>query len=147
MAETILQQDFLARSSQGPVARRDREHLGQSDIGVIMFRELLAEQISQVALGHDPMAVLRTAAEAAYVDLPHEEHFYVGAALQRMSTEFSWPRLQQKEERYTPEAETIRALFARADAHASSGGELLRPPAATTIPPGGQHHRAVSLRP
>ena len=53
--EIVLVQDFFAWASQGEIAQRDLEHLGQSDIGVIMYRELLKEQVERVERGEEPM--------------------------------------------------------------------------------------------
>jgi 5,5'-dehydrodivanillate O-demethylase oxygenase subunit len=52
-------QDAMAWETQGPVRDRSREHLGVSDKGVIMFRQLLKQQIDLVREGGDPMALVR----------------------------------------------------------------------------------------
>ena len=52
-------QDHMAWESQGAVANRDREHLGESDRGIIMFRQLLTEQIRAVQNGADPIGTNR----------------------------------------------------------------------------------------
>jgi 5,5'-dehydrodivanillate O-demethylase oxygenase subunit len=52
-------QDHMAWESQGAVASRDREHLGESDRGIIMFRQLLTEQIKAVQNGADPIGTNR----------------------------------------------------------------------------------------
>ena len=39
-------QDMMAWVTQGPVAKREREKLGQSDVGVIMYRRMLQEQMA-----------------------------------------------------------------------------------------------------
>lgn len=52
--DTLVVQDFVAWMSQGEIARRDLERLGQSDVGVIMYRGLLAEQIDRVERGEEP---------------------------------------------------------------------------------------------
>jgi 5,5'-dehydrodivanillate O-demethylase oxygenase subunit len=52
-------QDHMAWESQGAVANRDREHLGESDRGIIMFRKLLSEQIAAAQNGADPIGVNR----------------------------------------------------------------------------------------
>ena len=70
--EMVLVQDFFAWASQGSIARRELERLGQSDIGVIMYRELLKEQMERVEQGEDPMGVFRDPEKAAYIGLPQE---------------------------------------------------------------------------
>ena len=49
--DVVLVQDFFAWDSQGPIAARDKERLGQTDIGVIMLREIVKEQAEKVARG------------------------------------------------------------------------------------------------
>ncbi len=52
-------QDHMAWESQGALANRDREHLGESDRGIIMFRKLLSEQIAAAQAGADPIGINR----------------------------------------------------------------------------------------
>ena len=56
-------QDHMAWQSQGPLMARNLEKLGQSDVGVIMFRRLLNEQIDIMEDGGDPMNVFRDPAK------------------------------------------------------------------------------------
>ena len=35
--ETILGQDMMAWVTQGPIAKREIEHLGKSDFGIVMY--------------------------------------------------------------------------------------------------------------
>lgn len=56
--ETPQSQDGMAWETQGPIYDRTKEHLGASDTGVAMYRELLAEQIQAVAEGGDPIALI-----------------------------------------------------------------------------------------
>jgi len=50
-------QDHMAWATQGPLADRPAEHLGESDRGIIMFRKLLRDQIRAVENGADPIGV------------------------------------------------------------------------------------------
>ena len=59
----IVAQDSSAWVTQGPIADRTREKLGQSDVGVIMYRKLLEEQMRLVEDGADPMNTFRDPAE------------------------------------------------------------------------------------
>jgi len=59
-------QDRMVQEQQGAVADRSREHLGASDRGIIMLREMIRESIEAVAEGRDPHAVIRDPA-ANYV--------------------------------------------------------------------------------
>ena len=52
-------QDMMAWVTQGPIARREREKLGQTDVGLILYRRMLQEQMAIVKDGGDPMNVFR----------------------------------------------------------------------------------------
>lgn len=53
--QSFPSQDQMAWETQGPIADRTKEHLGESDRGVILFRKLLREQIGAVQNGADPV--------------------------------------------------------------------------------------------
>jgi 5,5'-dehydrodivanillate O-demethylase len=57
--ETINGQDMMAWVTQGPISDRTTERLGTSDKGVILYRNLLVEQMEKVERGEDPMGVIR----------------------------------------------------------------------------------------
>jgi 5,5'-dehydrodivanillate O-demethylase len=63
VVETINGQDMMAWVTQGDVSDRTTERLGTSDKGVILFRNLLDEQIEKVERGEDPMGVVRDPAK------------------------------------------------------------------------------------
>ncbi|HTE84176.1 MAG TPA: aromatic ring-hydroxylating dioxygenase subunit alpha [Dehalococcoidia bacterium] len=65
-------QDYMAWSTQGDVARRDLEKLGESDLGLIMYRKLLKQQMDLVQDGGDPMCVIRDPDENECLDAPLE---------------------------------------------------------------------------
>jgi 5,5'-dehydrodivanillate O-demethylase len=52
-------QDTMAWETQGPLRDRSIEQLGASDKGVVMWRQLLKEQIEKVKRGEDPIGVIR----------------------------------------------------------------------------------------
>jgi len=62
----------MAWVTQGDIAKRHREKLGKSDEAIIMFRQLLEEQIKLVEQGQDPMCVIRDPARNAGIELPLE---------------------------------------------------------------------------
>lgn len=66
-------QDIMAWATQGPIAGRSNEHLGKSDLGVIMLRRVLQEQLEIVEHGGDPLGVIRDSAQNLRIDLPQEE--------------------------------------------------------------------------
>ena len=68
----LFNQDYATWISQGPIASRDREKLGESDRGVILLRRQLKEQMDIVADGGDPMNVFRDPAAAAAIHTPLE---------------------------------------------------------------------------
>jgi 5,5'-dehydrodivanillate O-demethylase len=76
----VMNQDFVAWVGQGVVADRTREHLGESDRGVIMMRRRLLEEADVVSRGGEPKAVLRDPARNACISLPiiGRRHFVEG---------------------------------------------------------------------
>jgi len=54
-------QDRVAQESQGPIYGRNQEHLGASDQGVILLRNMIKESIDAVQQGKDPVWVIRDA--------------------------------------------------------------------------------------
>ena len=78
----IMNQDFVAWVGQGTVADRTREHLGESDRGVVMMRRRLLEEAERVAQGAEPKALVRDAERNRCVRLPiiGREHFVNGSS-------------------------------------------------------------------
>jgi 5,5'-dehydrodivanillate O-demethylase len=76
LVDVLLVQDFMAWSTQGPVAKRDLERLGQSDIGIIMWRQILEEQIDRVERGLEPMEVYRDPSQNSCISLPQDGLWY-----------------------------------------------------------------------
>lgn len=76
----VMNQDFVAWVGQGTVADRTREHLGESDRGVIMMRKRLLEEAEVVARGGEPSGLIRDAAANDCVRLPiiARDHFVKG---------------------------------------------------------------------
>jgi 5,5'-dehydrodivanillate O-demethylase len=56
---------------QGVVADRPNEHLGVSDGGIILVREMMREALAAVAAGQDPPAIIRDPAQQL-VDFPQK---------------------------------------------------------------------------
>ena len=59
ITNVTFNQDYMAWVTQGRVARRELEKLGESDKGIIMFRKMLNEQMDIVEDDGDPMNVFR----------------------------------------------------------------------------------------
>jgi 5,5'-dehydrodivanillate O-demethylase oxygenase subunit len=74
VVETINGQDMMAWVTQGEISDRSTERLGTSDTGVILFRNLLDEQIEKVERGEDPMGVIRDPAKnEPYIKIGREQ--------------------------------------------------------------------------
>jgi hypothetical protein len=65
-------QDVAAWITHGEIADRTGEHLGRSDKGIIMFREMLEANIRKVESGGDPMNTFRDPAENVYLGMVTE---------------------------------------------------------------------------
>ncbi|MEK9659839.1 MAG: Rieske 2Fe-2S domain-containing protein [Chloroflexota bacterium] len=72
----VVGQDQLAWIAQGPITDRTTEMLGVTDVGIIMFRNMLEEQMRIVADGGDPVNVHRE--ERDIIWLPTENAHYPG---------------------------------------------------------------------
>jgi 5,5'-dehydrodivanillate O-demethylase len=76
-------QDYLCWHSQGPIAKRNLEKLGEGDKGIILFRKMLLEQVDRVAQGETPtINILLDSAENSgleYPVIPNEGGTLVGA--------------------------------------------------------------------
>ena len=66
----VMNQDFIAWVGQGAIADRSKEHLGESDRGVILMRKRLLEDVEAVAAGRDPKGTIRDPAANHSVHLP-----------------------------------------------------------------------------
>ena len=73
--DNFTSQDHMAWETQGPIADRAKEHLGEGDRGVIMFRKLLREQIQAVQAGQDPVGVNRDPAKDATIQMIPEKAY------------------------------------------------------------------------
>ena len=78
IVDLVPHQDHMAWISQGGITDRATESLNTTDIGLIMFRKMLDEQLSIVADGGDPMNTFRDPAENECIVLPQEDSFYPG---------------------------------------------------------------------
>ena len=67
----VNDQDRMVVEQQGVVADRPNEHLGASDGGIIMVRQMMREALAAVQAGEDPLAIIRDPARQA-VDFPQK---------------------------------------------------------------------------
>ena len=72
LVDLTFNQDYMTWISQGPIAARDQERLGESDAGIIRFRRMLRQQSDLVQDGGEPMNVFRDPATNQCVELPME---------------------------------------------------------------------------
>jgi len=66
-------QDMMVWVTQGAVSDRTTERLGTTDQGIILYRNLLDENIRRVEQGEEPMAVIRDPAENTPMVQVHRE--------------------------------------------------------------------------
>jgi 5,5'-dehydrodivanillate O-demethylase len=64
-------QDIVAMVGQGTIADRSREHLGQSDRGIVLLRRIFANDLIRIAAGDDPKGVLRDESRNQRIALPY----------------------------------------------------------------------------
>jgi 5,5'-dehydrodivanillate O-demethylase len=74
----VAGQDQTAWVIQGPISDRTTEHLGISDVGIIMYRKLLMDQMRVVQDGGEPINIWRDTEKAKLVVLPVEYWDYPG---------------------------------------------------------------------
>jgi 5,5'-dehydrodivanillate O-demethylase len=70
--DSVEHQDLFVWVTQGRTARRTSEHLGASDKGVIMYRQVLREQMEKVQRGEDPLGTVRDPEINQFIHLPEE---------------------------------------------------------------------------
>ncbi len=82
VVETVSGQDMMVWVTQGPISDRTTERLGTTDQGIILYRNLLEENVRKVEQGEDPLAVIRDPAKnTPMVQINREaEPFRVGAS-------------------------------------------------------------------
>ncbi|HYY90032.1 MAG TPA: hypothetical protein VFA49_14640, partial [Chloroflexota bacterium] len=68
----VFNQDYMAWISQGDIAQRDKEKLGESDRGIILFRRMLKEQINKLQAGERPMNFFGGVDVTESIELPLE---------------------------------------------------------------------------
>jgi hypothetical protein len=69
----VSHQDEAAWVGQGPLSDRTKEHLVTSDKGVILYHNLLLENIEVVARGEDPLNTVRDEAKnTPYIHVERE---------------------------------------------------------------------------
>jgi 5,5'-dehydrodivanillate O-demethylase oxygenase subunit len=70
----VINQDIIAWVGQGTIADRGKEHLGASDVGIVMMRKRFLDELAAVAKGAEPKGIIRDPNVARCVELPNMEH-------------------------------------------------------------------------
>ena len=86
ITDFVFGQDMMAWVTQGPIAHRDLEKLGESDEGIILYRRLLREHIAIAEQGRDPMNVFRDPARPIDLHIPVEHGLIETARARRLSS-------------------------------------------------------------
>jgi 5,5'-dehydrodivanillate O-demethylase len=73
IVDTVSGQDMMVWVTQGGISDRTTERLGTTDQGIILYRNLLDDNIRKVEQGQEPMAVIRDAAENMPMVQVHRE--------------------------------------------------------------------------
>jgi len=112
-------QDYMAWITQGDIAKRDQEKLGESDRGIIMMRRKMLEQIEVVGAGGEPKAVVRDAEANRSISLPiiGRDRYLKGAPrgqLLREASSTPGPILPEGFVFLAGQPEEIRAAYRRA---------------------------------
>ena len=115
----VMNQDFIAWVGQGAIADRTKEHLGESDRGIIMMRRRLIEQTEVVARGGEPRGLVRDPEANRCVTLPiiGRERFVKGVSRGGVTREISGtpgPVLPDGFVFQAGQPEEVRAAFRRA---------------------------------
>lgn len=108
-------QDMMAWVTQGEIADRTTERLGTTDKGIIMYRQLLMEQIRKMERGEPLMCEFRDPEKNQYIELPQEENkFSEGELLTNVARNWNT--------RYAPNLEEILRIC-KGGAYAGFGGK------------------------
>ena len=105
MLDTIGAQDVMAWETQGRVAARDQEHLGTTDEGIILYRQMLKRELRKVELAQDPLGTVRDPAKNVRIEF----------AIERDKSQLTdgFDRVVQRSGiRYSPIVDDLRAVFA-----------------------------------
>jgi len=73
----IDNQDFVAWCGQGTVADRTKEHIGPSDLGIILMRKRFMDDLARIERGEDPSGLIRDPAKNERIMLPIADRKYL----------------------------------------------------------------------
>jgi 5,5'-dehydrodivanillate O-demethylase len=99
-------QDVMAWVTQGRITDRTVEHLGRSDVGVMMLRRMFKSEMAKVAAGEDPLGVVREKHER--IDLPCEKNKFDAGPT------FAVDFIDMASSRFSPQADSLKDLHIKA---------------------------------
>ena len=100
IANTVFKQDALGWVGQGPISDRTIEHLVTSDRGVMLYHNMIMENIAKVERGEDPMAVIRD---------PDVNEPMIHIRLEEAAKEAYWPGGRNYRNMAAPSGRTLTA--------------------------------------
>src|SRR5690606_10489549 len=108
LVDYVEGQDIMAWVTQGDINDRTAEHLGASDVGVIMLRRMFREQMALVAEGKDPT-----------VGFTREPHDRIALPCEKDKfgvdyTEFALSWISGGSSRYSPAMDQLKKLYVEA---------------------------------
>ena len=109
----VLGQDLAAWWSQGEIADRSKEKLGQTDAGIILFRRLLKEQLNRIEDGGEPMNVFRDPTQNDIIHLDPRLDEMLGAINFRSFYHKGY--YKDDVDRYGPLLEEVKDLMRRVE--------------------------------
>ena len=120
IVDFVSSQDMLMWWSQGDLTDRSIERLGAIDVGVILYRKMLKQQIQIAGDGGDPINVFRDPAMDRRIDLPvgwkpgevNEWTQSSGSNLARLKLNKGY--VQDDIERYSPALDQVFDIYERA---------------------------------
>lgn len=108
----VLGQDLMVWSSQGEIVDRTVERLAESDKGLVMFRNLLREQIEVVEAGGDPINTFRDPDKNQCINLSMEDRgqmtHYQPGAVHYMNTGTNSPHVDELDAILTAAAQAAK---------------------------------------
>ncbi len=135
ITDTANGQDHMAVVTQGGIARREVERLGMSDLGIVLYRELLMEQMERVERGHDPMNVYRNPTESRVID---------ASMLRKLPKRApAAPSARQRKRMRRREENILQQSFSKGVEAAPAGDRLGRGPPPDRLALATGHHEVV----
>lgn len=98
VSDNLNGQDLMVMFTQGEIADRSLENLGESDRGVVLYRRVLLEQLDKIERGEEPLGVVRDPAKnEPYIALPMEKHVGYSLAGVKAAPDRDWDAMVPKE--------------------------------------------------